>query len=263
MQRKNKTRKAQVSIFVIIAVILVVIVGLFFFLKDKVGIKFGGVNQDFITNPEIFIDSCLQPSVRETADLMIKQGGYVNPTLYRDFENERVAYLCYQEDYYYSCVNQEAVLLTHLKDEIREAILPDMNDCFKQLEDGIKRSGGSFTRSNLNYEIKLDSKRITVEISLDGKIEKSGEMNNVKAMRSVITHPLYDLAVVVQEITRQEAEHCDFEQLGFMLFYPHIGVEKFVTGDDTTVYTVIDRESNKNFRFAVRSCVVPPATTGR
>ena len=68
----------------------------------------------------------------------------------------------------------------------------------------------------------------------------------------------YDLAVISQEIVSQEAESCNFEILGFMLLNPEFEADRFRTGDSTTIYTIKHKGSEEWFRFAVRSCVIPP-----
>ena len=35
-----------------------------------------------------------------------------------------------------------------------------------------------------------------------------------------VIHPLYDLAEVAMEIANQESKYCNFDNLGFMVFYP-------------------------------------------
>ena len=67
----------------------------------------------------------------------------------------------------------------------------------------------------------------------------------------------YDLAKLVQEITSQEAKYCSFEYLGFMQFHPEYNIKKFITSDSIIIYRVKAKETNEQFKFAVRGCVRP------
>ena len=86
-----------------------------------------------------------------------------------------------------------------------------------------------------------------------------GQTNTYADLRSSYNSHFYDLAIVAQEIVRQEAEFCNFETVGFMQLYPEFKIQRFRTGQGDTVYTITHKSSQEVFRFAVRACVIPPA----
>jgi hypothetical protein len=71
-----------------------------------------------------------------------------------------------------------------------------------------------------------------------------------------ISTPLYELAEISMEIVNQEAEFCNFENLGFMIIYPHYDIRK-ENYDGSLIYTVTDLPTGHSFKFAVRTCVLP------
>ena len=73
-----------------------------------------------------------------------------------------------------------------------------------------------------------------------------------------LANPIYDLSKVAMEISNQEAEYCNFDSLGFMIIYPKYDINKLRTGDSDTVYKVEDLTTNQEFKFAIRSCALPP-----
>ena len=91
------------------------------------------------------------------------------------------------------------------------------------------------------------------------KITKADETSTYNNFKIIFPTRLYDISVVVQEITGQEARFCNFEQQGFTLFYPEFDIDKFRTGDGDTIYTISHKKTNEAFRFAIRGCVIPPA----
>ena len=73
--------------------------------------------------------------------------------------------------------------------------------------------------------------------------------------------PLFDLANIAREIVNQEAKYCNFEYLGFMLFYPRFNIDKKAVGSAETtskIYIIEDRATNKRLFIAIRSCAIPP-----
>jgi|SRR3989344_3267842 len=249
------SKKGQVTIFIIVAVLIVIAFVLFFVLRSKIGI----ISPDiFNENPEGYIDHCLKPKLEEAVDLVSKQGGYIQPVLFKTFENESIAYLCYQENFYLSCINQESVLIQHLKDEIKGYIDAEMNDCFNEMKSDYEEEGNSVTLGLLDYDIVLESAKVIVDMRREVTINYADETKQLNSFQSILRNPLYDLAIVAQEINNQEARFCSFNQEGFMLLYSSFDIDKLRLGEGTTIYTIADKKSGEFFRFAVRSCVLPP-----
>ena len=49
--------------------------------------------------------------------------------------------------------------------------------------------------------------------------------------------------------------------MNYMIYYPHLRVEKKKQGDGSTVYVLTDKESEDKFIFASKSLVFPPGIT--
>jgi len=71
-------------------------------------------------------------------------------------------------------------------------------------------------------------------------------------------HPIYRLAEVAMEIANQEAEYCNFDILGYMVFYPDYDLSKFRPGKGDVIYQIRHLQTSQRFVFAVRSCALPP-----
>src|SRR3989344_7817641 len=152
-------RKGQIAIFVIVGLILVAAITFVF-------LAFGGPKIVTSTEfePQQFIDKCIKESVRETVDVMIPQGGFVNPTDYKIYNNIKAAYLCKNINYYEPCVTQYPLYLSKLEEEIEENIRDDIEACFLGLEDELRKrnyevSGGEI---EINAVLKPEIIEITV-----------------------------------------------------------------------------------------------------
>jgi hypothetical protein len=255
-------KKAQVSIFIVIAVLVVGIIAIYFLIRSGIITEFsaGGKPEE---NPESYLKECIQEKVQYTIKTIMIQGGYMNRDLNIKFqfegeEYQNISYLCYTSLDYISCTNQEAMLFTHIKQEIKNEIEDEMEECVNSYFESLKNRG--FEVSGVYNGFSVDSIPEKVILSLDAKVTltKGGETTNQKDLKIVIPTRIYELTEVVQEITSQEARFCYFENGGYMMLYPEFKIERYKTSRDVKIYTVIDKRSEEVFRFAVRSCRIPP-----
>jgi hypothetical protein len=254
-------KRGQVTIFVIIGISVIAIIGLllFFFSKNLSP----DLTRSFEENQEDFLSQCIYDSLKEKIDIISEQGGYIKPKLKIEFqfqgeEYANISYLCYQQNYYLPCINQEPMFISHLKNEIKTEIKEDLEDCFDELKRGLEKKGYA-TQIELNdFEVDLRNEKVLIKTESLVKYTKSEDTKIQEDLEFSIVSNFYNLAILVQEITNQEAKFCNFEQTGYMMLYPEFEIEKFRTGDSTTIYTIKYRKTGERFRFAVRSCVIPP-----
>lgn len=257
---KNKT--AQVTIFIIIGLIIITMIVIFVYIIQK-GEPTG--NEQSETNPVTIFESCLEEDLEKIVETITSQGGYLNNSLNIPFqfkENKKVqeiSYLCYTSQSYFSCKNQEPLLVNHLKEEIKKGISFQVKNCFDEIASNLGRKGASVEANYRGFDVDLFPGRIT--ISLDGEIAstKSGQTTMQTEIKGNFPSRLYEITKVVQEIVNQEATYCNFDLLGFMLLYSEFEIDKSMTRDSTTIYTVKHEKGVEKFDFAVRSCSFPPA----
>lgn len=256
-----KMKKGQTAMFIIIGLIIVGIFASVFLFKGDLDIK---RSESVKKNPEIFLQSCLEKKVKETARTISSQGGYIENDLKMKFKFEEedsytnISYLCYVGNYYIPCVNQEPMLMQHLKDEIKNEINDDVENCFNEFVSNLEDQSYEVESEYSGFEVELDPKRIVINIDGEITTTKSGEASKQEDFNVFVMSQFYELSVVAQEIVSQEAEFCNFDVVGFMMIYPEFEVDKFRTTDLETIYTIKHKDSEDYFRFAVRGCVIPP-----
>ena len=103
-------KKGQVTIFIIIAV-LVVAIGVAIYMLSP-GIRTGITGET--KNPEQFIQTCLEDEIKDTVETLSLQGGSIEPEHYILYQDERIEYLCYTNEYYEKCVVQQPLLKSHI-----------------------------------------------------------------------------------------------------------------------------------------------------
>lgn len=253
-------KRGQMTIFVIVAIVIVVVVALIFLINSDLLYRISGTEKEI--NPNNYLKNCIEKRILETTETLGDQGGYMSNKLNRTFMfsdegyERDISYLCYTSNFYVPCKNQEPMLIQHLKDEIHEEIENDVQTCFDDLTDSLNDRGYVVDATYNGFEVEFEEGRIIIQLDNKLTLTRSGETSSYSDYKAIIESRFYDIAVVAQEIVSQEAEYCNFENLGFMLLYPEFEIDKFNTGDLETIYTITNTKSKERFRFFVRSCVI-------
>lgn len=254
-------KKAQITAFIIMGILLVAMVSLFFLLKKEESSETGGKIEYEVSN---FFESCIQEDLEKAIKVVSNQGGYISNPLNISFKFkdttkfENISYLCYTNQEYLSCINQEPLLKNHLEKEIGNNISSVVRNCFDESAKTLENRGEIVEAKYEGFSLEILPRRIIVKV--DGEITstKSGQTTTQKDIKGTFQSRLFEIAQVVEEINNQEATYCNFDLLGFMLFYPDFEIKKFLTINSTTIYKVKHNKGIEEFNFAVRSCSFPP-----
>ncbi len=251
-------KKGQITIFIIIALFIVFAIVLFFILKGREGVEVFGPS---FPEPQEYIEKCTKDATIQVIEIILPQAGYIQPTNYLLYENNRVAYLCYNKNFYQACVNQEPLYIQHLEEEIKSYIEPRIKDCFYALKQEYQDRNYDVDDGPLNLDVELNPKQVKINIEKIFEIRRGEESKRYDRFRAKVSSPIYDLACLSQEIVSQEAKFCNFEYLGYILLYPEFDVDKKAIGSGLTsskIYVIKDRYTGKALYIAVRSCAIPP-----
>ncbi|MDO8468038.1 MAG: hypothetical protein Q7S56_03790 [Nanoarchaeota archaeon] len=248
-------KKGQVTIFIIFGILVIAGILAFFLLRAKIGPSSSGSIEQ---NSESFLQTCIQDRVDEGINSIMKQGGYIKPEIYINWEGENVSYLCYTANYYRPCINQEPVLISHIKNDLKEYIADDFESCFADYGKTLEQENYAVQVNYKGFELELGNGKVIITSDSELIYTRSGETSKFNSFRLIIPSHLYDLATVAQEVTTQEAKYCNFENVGFGLLYPQFKVNIFKSSSLDKIYTIIYKKSNEQFKFAVRGCVIPP-----
>ncbi len=253
-----KSKKGQVTVFIIIAVIVVSILVSFFLFRGAILPQLGEKPEK---NPNAFLESCMEEEVTNTIKTLYRQGGYMKNPLNKSFKFEGetlpadISYLCYTPSDYRTCTPQEAKLIKHLEEEIHDEILEEMNNCFEDLKSSLERGGYDVEASYRGFEVDLIKRNIVIPIDTELSITKSGETTKHESFKIIYPSRIYELAFMVQEIINSEATTGEFSHYS-IFFYPDFDINKYRTADSSVIYSVQYKEDVDKFRFAVRGGVM-------
>lgn len=243
--------RSQVTIFIILGIIIAagVIAALYF--MGKISIQ-GGEEM----RPEKFIEKCIKESIEPSLEAVMPGGGRVQPSFFVRYQDDPYNYLCYNKNFYEHCVN----FYPQLKEIVEEEIVRDseqrIKDCFSQLKQNMEKRGFTVEEGVMNWNLEIVPKKVIV------RVEKKMDFNQEEGSQSFnkfdfeILSPVYDLIMLARDIVNQEAQYCNFEYNGRMLLYPATKIKR-IDYDGNNIYILTDQLTNKQFKFAVRSCVFP------
>jgi len=252
MLRKNKMNdKGQITIFIILALILIVGIIFIFLLRRAPELEL--VSEE---NPQAFIESCTRDTVGEALDLIMAHSGSLEPKGAIMYQGKNISYLCYNNLYYRPCINQQPLLIEHIEEELHKYIKPRISNCFQSLKTKFEPRYEVSMEEDLDLTTKLTSKGVEIKINRDFKMQRGDKVRSFSLFKVNVVHPVYRLAEIAMEIVNAEARFCNFNTLGFMTIYPRYDINKFRMGDSTTIYSVKELATSKMFRFAVRSCAI-------
>ncbi len=255
----------QVTIFIIVGVLVLgIIFGFFFLLKMDSDYESWekGAEQKSTQN---FLEVCLKDSLNEGVELITKQGGYIENPLHisykLDDEDEPIdiSYLCYTNMDHYSCVNQEPVLSSHIEDEIKEYIKEDSKNCFNELINAMEDEGYTIEDSNY-HRTDVNLKRDYLEVIINAELTATiaGETFEYEEFKTRFMSSLHEIIEIVKKAVNEEIIFSGlggFDYIRHNTLYPEFLIERFNTLDGSKIYIINKRDSDEEFRFAVRGGV--------
>ncbi|MAE49589.1 hypothetical protein CMI48_02045 [Candidatus Pacearchaeota archaeon] len=249
------SRRGQATIWVLVALVIVVALAVLFFLRGGEGPKVD-FQQRF--SPQGFLERCVRENVEDVIEVMGPRGGFVAPQHSQMFDGQEVTYHCYTRGNYLPCVQQHPMLLREMAVEIKNETFDEIQGCYGLLEQEVGKRQGSMETDVLDMNVALARDRIIVELLGRTTISIEGGTVSFDSFEVEVMSPLTKLANVAMEIASQEAKYCYFSYDGYQLLYPRFDIRKTVMGDDVRVYTIEDKPSKQKFSLAIRSCAIPP-----
>ncbi len=247
-------KRAQVTIFIIIAVIIVAAAILIYSFYPQIKTSFGIEEK----NPQSYIQSCIESDIKEAADNLSLQGGSLVPENYILYNNEKIEYLCYTGEYYKTCVVQQPMLKGHIESEIKGYIKEKAESCFNSMEESYRKKGYNINLKRGLTIVELLPQKIVSVFNYSLVLTKGEDSEKYDSFRVVLDNNLYELVSIANSILEWEATYGEAETTFYMDYYHNLKVEKIKQSDGTAIYILTDRNKGDKFQFASRSVAWPP-----
>ncbi len=251
--KSNMDKGAQIGMWVIFAIAIIVVVALLFAIQKK-----PVPDQGIDYNPQSYIDGCTRKAVEEVVDKILPQGGFLNPGYFKLYNGTKVIVLCESREFYKTCVSQHPMLLNEIKGEILNYTLPRIEKCFDNLKAELEKTNAKVNYGLLTTSVDLGPERVYLNIKREVMITKNEQSMKFENFNVETVSPIYDLASIAVLIAGEEAKNCYFEYVGYELLHPSYKIDVFMFSDATRIYTLKDKDSGKIMNIATRSCVIKP-----
>jgi len=250
-------KSGQVTIFIIIAVVIVAIGVVFYFLYPKISSTLGG-EQD----ANSFIQTCIEDEIQDNVNLVSSQGGSLDPELFVLYRDEKIQYLCYTEKYDQYCIVQRPLLDNYIESEIKNGIKDDVKTCFNELKTSFEGRGYDVTMREGDINVNLLPEKAVSTFNYTLTLERGGETQTYgptdKPFNVVVNNNLYELTGIANNIIDWESTYGEAETTWYMDLYHNLKVEKKKPEYGTDVYILTDRNTGDKFQFALRGRVSAP-----
>lgn len=251
----QKSKQSQVSVFIILTILIVIVLIVFFVNRGGLTSIIGG------ESPVNQIEKCMQENAKEGLNILSSQGGSLDPKNYYLYQNNKIDYLCYTEEYYKPCVMQKPLLKQDIEKELKAYLEPKISSCLESVKSSFERKGYSFDYKEQKIDVQIVPDNIIIDNNLQLTISKD-KTESYKNIKTSISSSLYGFIMTSSSIANWEARYGDSETLAYMLYYPSLKVEKKIRSDGTRIYILTDRNSLEQFKFAIRSMAFPSGVTG-
>lgn len=245
-------KRGQVTIFIIIAIIIIALGFLIYSFYPQIKSAIGGVEK----NPISYIQTCLEDKIKDTASILAIQGGSLSPENYITYDNNKIEYLCYTNEYYVPCVVQQPMLKTHIESEIENEIKEDVESCFDSLKKSYEKKGYTVELKSGGKRIELLPERIVGTFNYSLSLTKSST-EKYDSFVIMINNNIYELISIANSIIEWETTYGDAETTTYMMYYHNLKVEKDLEGNKGKIYVITDRDTGNKFQFAVRGQMWP------
>jgi len=247
----KRGKKGQLTVFIIIGVVVIGAV-LFLFL----GRKIPGIGPS--ERQKIDVEGCIEDSVDNALRLVLSQGGVANPTNYWEYKGNKLAFLCYTNEFSKKCINQVPFLGLEVQRGIEEFARGNVEDCFFALEQEYKDRGYQVVTGNLNFGVEIVPEKMLITVQKKITLTKDQDRQVYENFNLVRTSGLFYLLNGVHDIIENEASKCNFDVVQYSLTNPQFKVSLNTIGTEIKVYTINYKKTNEEMSFAIRSCAASP-----
>ncbi len=248
-------KRGQITIFIIIAVIIVAVGVLVYLFYPQISDVFsgGGTEQD----PSSFIQNCIEDDINSNLQIISSQGGSLKPEPFILNEDEKIQYLCYTGEYYNKCVVQKPLLKRQIEREIKNGIESKVKNCFNELKTSFEERGYDVAMKEGSMQVELLPGWVVATFNYSVTMTRT-ETKKYESFNARVNNNIYELASIADSIVDLESEYGDADSSLYMELYHDLKVEKRTPEYGTTIYILTDRNTENKFQFASRSIVLPP-----
>ena len=255
-----KTKKGQLTIFVIIALLIIVSLAVIFYANPLKISETASIRQ----NPQGFIQDCARKAATPAVDSIVPNGGILNPAegKYITWNGAKAIWMCYAAEKEQVCTAQHPMLRAEIEKQISDIIKPQIEKCFSQVKNEFQSY--EYTENPLNLALEISAGKLYIKIDKKISYVKNSVTTMLQNFNTQIPSPLYDFVIISNDIVNEETKcncadnNCNADIMALNRDRRDYQTKREVNSFNTKIYTLTELSSKKDFSFAVRNCVRLP-----
>ncbi len=241
-------KRGQITVFIILGLIMLVVISITIYLKgEQITAKFDPeikkkllIDKD-ITPLQKYIESCLKQVTEPLTKELAKAGGVFEPTFYRDYQQQKINYLCLDKKNH--CEN---TFLT--KQEIEQQLAQNVN---QQLDKCIdlnlfRNQGFNVETEQKTTEVSIKDDTIFVVLKYPIILKKNNLELHAETFTKELSSSFGTLLKITNHILNTELQQGHFDQIEFMKQHNDIIIEKHKPYPDI-IYSIKSKDLVFNF----------------
>lgn len=255
-------KRGQITVFVILGILIVAVLGLIFYLYNLRTVpeveKISGFDFSRTEVLKNYIEGCIEKAGNEALNLVGKQGGEINPGFYKPYFDSKVSYLCYTNSYS-ACYNKKPFLHQYIEKELTQYVNQKISVCLSSLDKELKNRGYSFEKGTFILSTKINPYSVIISLNYPLTITKGTSKISINNFTKLFNIPLGRLIEVAEDIVNNEIN----SPLGFFSYQTYIilqngeiQIERDII-EKTEIYIVTMRNKNYKFQFAIQNYPKP------
>ncbi len=211
-------KRGQVTLFVILGLVVLLIAALYLYARDQYGVTVP-TNQYLASQLRPIqdnIEECIQKEFEPGAQLLAHQGGSFIPNTFIRYHNRQVRVVCANIPGKHTCLNLlqpfsviEHELQSYLQFKIDQCINHDLASKPGYTVEGTKK---------VVVTVQAQEDAVKVTVNYDIKLVKDAQSVTLPEMSRVLRDaPLASLYPIVVDLVNSEARFGGFDTLGYML----------------------------------------------
>jgi hypothetical protein len=246
--------RGQVSLFVIFGAVLAFLLVFIFFSYNPRLDLFGGK----ISSPSEYLSDCIESAILDSEKEFFDSKEIIqNRLLNFKYRKETISFLCYSSAFYLPCVPQAPLFIEAIRKNMENKVSRELSRCVLTLKENYESKGYNFDYSSFDFSLNFQEDEIFYTAKIPIKLSKGETVAVVSSGEGAVSSALPRLLRTSESIVNYESTFCEFDYIFWQAVNRDISIQRFMAGDQTKVYTVEDRDSKKQIKFAIRTCVLP------
>lgn len=250
----KRGKRAQLTLFVIIAIIIVSVIILFFLLSKS---PFISINP--LENPRGYFQECMDEPIESSIDSINLDIISKNLTPTLRYNGEEIFYLCYAEGNNELCETTIAPLTNFIRENLHNSLKTKVDSCFELLGSSLKEY--NYNSESTNFEVQILPGDILFSINKKISFEIKDQKQAYETFDISKSYDLFEMLIISNEILNQEvncnckSEFCNADIIKLNEENKKYTIIRELVEFDKKIYIIMEPGNDLEFKFGVRNCV--------